>query len=241
MPAIPAEHDIPGGGNVPDPAEDGSQLDPLGIQRRGLEHPGHGANEDVLATPTEHTTPGGEDVSDPVDVKEGQQTELPPVQQPSFSVGSIKSVLTNLYTAFKDSLGKLASISRSDSLPTPISDDEAEDGQAFYTISKAQQELTDAEGTFWQHLCEVDSVAPDAIESAALSLLEKSSILVESYERRTQAPTTATYEQSKEILRAMGIPCIETDGPYEAEAVAAAMVLQGKADYVASEDTVRFW
>ena len=36
----------------------------------------------------------------------------------------------------------------------------------------------------------------------------------------------------------MGVPCVEADGPFEAEALAASLVLRGQADYVASEDTV---
>jgi len=46
-----------------------------------------------------------------------------------------------------------------------------------------------------------------------------------------------TYEESKDILRAMGVPCVESTGPYEAEALASSLVLNGCADYVASEDT----
>ena len=40
------------------------------------------------------------------------------------------------------------------------------------------------------------------------------------------------------IIAAMGIPVIESDGPYEAEGVAARLVTSGMANMVASEDTV---
>ncbi|KAI0090327.1 PIN domain-like protein [Irpex rosettiformis] len=176
-----------------------------------------------------------EELFSPVDADESL---VPSIEQTSdSSIGGIKSVLTNLFSAFKENLGILTSISHVDTTPPSTSADESVEGQAYNTISKAQQELTDAEGSFWQHLCETDPVSLHTAESEALSLLQKSSILVESYDRRTQPPTAATYEESKEILCAMGVPCIETNGPYEAEAVAAAMVVQGQADYVASEDT----
>jgi flap endonuclease-1 len=82
--------------------------------------------------------------------------------------------------------------------------------------------------------------APDtyAAEATLISLAEKSNLISESYERRNNPPTAQTYEESKEIIRALGVPCLDSDGPYEAEALAASLVLNGHADYVASEDTV---
>jgi len=75
-------------------------------------------------------------------------------------------------------------------------------------------------------------------EEALLSLAQKSSLMSESYKRSAHPPTTQTYDECKELLSAMGVPCIEATGAYEAEAVASSLVLNGHADYVASEDTV---
>ena len=71
------------------------------------------------------------------------------------------------------------------------------------------------------------------------SLIEKSQLLSDSYQRRSNTPTSTTYEECKMIIKAMGTPCITCDGPYEAEALASSLVHNGKADFVASEDTVR--
>ncbi|KAF5371720.1 hypothetical protein D9758_003406 [Tetrapyrgos nigripes] len=74
-------------------------------------------------------------------------------------------------------------------------------------------------------------------EEVLISLTEKSSLMSESYKRSAQAPTTQPYNECKEILAAIGVPCVEATGAYEAEAVASSLVLNGHADYVASEDT----
>ncbi|KAI9465765.1 PIN domain-like protein [Lactarius psammicola] len=74
-------------------------------------------------------------------------------------------------------------------------------------------------------------------ETILASLREKSCFMVQSLLRRSSPPTEVTYEESKSVLHAMGVPCIESTGPYEAEALASSLVLNGHADYVASEDT----
>jgi len=72
----------------------------------------------------------------------------------------------------------------------------------------------------------------------ALEKLSRTSdIMTASFERRMNPPTRQTFRECKEILRAMGIPYMESSGAHEAEALASSMVLQGLADYVASEDT----
>lgn len=71
-----------------------------------------------------------------------------------------------------------------------------------------------------------------------VTLTEKSSLISESYKRRAHPATSETYAESKELLQAMGVPCVDVDGAFEAEALASALVLNGVADYVASEDTV---
>ena len=75
-------------------------------------------------------------------------------------------------------------------------------------------------------------------QATLISIAENSSLISESYERRNNPPTAQTFEESKEIIRALGVPCLDSAGAYEAEALAASLVINGHADYVASEDTV---
>ena len=102
-------------------------------------------------------------------------------------------------------------------------------------MSKGQYQLTLDEGQLWNRLGQEDKAV---IEETLQALYDKSAFMSESYARRTHPPTVQTYTECREILEAMGVPCIETEGPYEAEALASSLVLEGLADYVASEDTV---
>ncbi|KAG8681610.1 hypothetical protein FRC09_017361 [Ceratobasidium sp. 395] len=61
--------------------------------------------------------------------------------------------------------------------------------------------------------------------------------MVASLMRRANPPTTATYTESRLILEAMGVPCIESPMHYEAEALASSLVISGLADLVGSEDS----
>ena len=118
------------------------------------------------------------------------------------------------------------------------------DVQVQAAMSKTQYQLTLEEGKLWEKLTDPDEAIDydkSPIVSILASLREKSSFMVQSYHRRNNPPTEITYEESKSILHAMGVPCIESTGPYEAEALASSLVLNGCADYVASEDTVRFY
>jgi flap endonuclease-1 len=117
------------------------------------------------------------------------------------------------------------------------------DAHVQAAMSKTQYQLTIEEGKLWEKLTDPDeAVDQDESPTAAIltSLREKSSLMVQSYHRRNNPPTESTYQESKNILHAMGVPCIESTGPYEAEALASSLVLNGYADYVASEDTVRY-
>jgi hypothetical protein len=67
---------------------------------------------------------------------------------------------------------------------------------------------------------------------------QRSRAIAASYKLRTDAPTDQTYREARSLLQAMGVPVVVTEGGEEAEAVASALVLEGSADYVASEDTV---
>ncbi|KAI0327229.1 PIN domain-like protein [Cubamyces sp. BRFM 1775] len=149
--------------------------------------------------------------------------------------------ISRLYVEYQQSIPQLISLAAaSSSAVTPISTgltaEEVEEARVDYALSKSQHGLVVEEGKFWEQLTNPEALE-ETITSLAESLEAKSNVLAESYARRTHAPTTATYEESREVLRTMGIPCIEPSGPYEAEALAASIVLHGYADYVASEDT----
>ncbi|KAH9048395.1 PIN domain-like protein [Lactarius hengduanensis] len=111
---------------------------------------------------------------------------------------------------------------------------------AHAAMSKTQYQLTVEEGKLWEKLTDPEGASDheeSPTETILASLREKSCFMVESLLRRSSPPTEITYEESKSVLHAMGVPCIDTTGPYEAEALASSLVLNGSADYVASEDT----
>ncbi|GJJ15090.1 hypothetical protein Clacol_009365 [Clathrus columnatus] len=110
-----------------------------------------------------------------------------------------------------------------------------EGAEEQYAMSKHQLQLTAEEGKLWTSLTDPQSL--ETVEQTLDALANRSESLTKSYEKRNNPPTYKTYEESKEILRAMGVPCIDAVGPYEAEALAASLVHHGFADYVASEDT----
>ncbi|KAI1786727.1 PIN domain-like protein [Ganoderma leucocontextum] len=124
-------------------------------------------------------------------------------------------------------------------LPTVVLEEDVEDAKEEYALSKSQQSLTDEEGKLWDMIAETATTdgIPESTTKYAEDLEAKSAVLSESYQRRQNPPTSSTYAESKEILAAMGIPCIEPVGAFEGEALAASLVLNGHADYVASEDT----
>ena len=111
-----------------------------------------------------------------------------------------------------------------------------------YALSKHQQLLTDQEGKLWDMLAESAQAdhLPGSVAKFAEDLEAKSNILSESYQNRIRLPTQSTFDESKQILAAMGIPCIQPAGAFEGEALCASLVLNGYADYVASEDMVLF-
>lgn len=151
-------------------------------------------------------------------------------------VGEIGTTLTALYTGYRASLERLRSLLQTTSQSFHSKNDGIGDSTTEYLMSKTQARLIVEEGTFWAKLEDFTLVQEDASQQAA-DLVQKSRLLSDSYARRTNPPTTQTYNECKEIIRAMGISCIETDGPFEAEALAASIVLHGQADFVGSEDT----
>lgn len=150
---------------------------------------------------------------------------------------------------FKANVTKLASVAPTESL---LSSTEEED-QVYCVLTKAQNQLTTDEGKVWREIASsmsmyaepssVSSTVPMDIPISTINdihtLADKSFLMSTSFLRRTQVPTDQTYQESKDILQAMGIPCIDASDATEAEALASAIVHQGLADFVATEDTVR--
>ncbi|KZO94129.1 PIN domain-like protein [Calocera viscosa TUFC12733] len=112
--------------------------------------------------------------------------------------------------------------------------------------SRYQAKLTEDEQLFWKRL--IAEVAESAVdedhkppeegeEVAVEGLLNRSGHMVSSYEKRNRLPTAETYAEARRLLIAMGVPCIEAEYPFEAEALAASLVIHGYADFVGSEDT----
>ena len=119
--------------------------------------------------------------------------------------------------------------------------DPADTQVAHAAMSKTQYQLTVEEGKLWEKLTDPEGAFDhdeSPTETILASLREKSCFMAQSLVRRSNPPTEVTYEESKSVLHAMGVPCIDSTGPYEAEALASSLVLNGYADYVASEDTV---
>ncbi|KAL4254737.1 XPG/Rad2 endonuclease [Abortiporus biennis] len=148
------------------------------------------------------------------------------------------TAISSLFNDYRQSLPQLENISTQppSTLQTSAETD-AEVMKEEYLLSKSQNQLTLEEGRFWEQFLSQPCDDVLQMQMTVTSLSQKSSIITESYERRTNPPTSTTYEECKEIIAAMGIPCIETDGPYEAEALASSFVVHGYADFVASEDT----
>lgn len=173
-------------------------------------------------------------------IPEGDNEELGPhalYGQPS--VQTIVSDLADLYREYHLSSLGIASQQSPKSIPLTYSDEITPSSQQeLISESKFQALLTQEEGLLWSSIVS-EPAEKEALPSTTISdLANRSQFLSESYERRSKAPSAETYEESKGILRAMGVPYIECDGPYEAEALASSLVIRGHAHYVASEDTV---
>ena len=125
-------------------------------------------------------------------------------------------------------------------LPRPEEQDD--ETKVTQELSQAQRRLVTEEEQIWKRLSEVTSEGETRdVSFLARELEDKSAKIVTSYERRNNPLTSEVYDQSRIILRAMGVPCIDAKDGVEGEALAAAIVRDGIADYVASEDTVSFF
>ncbi|KAL1949219.1 hypothetical protein VTO73DRAFT_11025 [Trametes versicolor] len=214
-------------------------LPPARISGKGLE-----LNDDTPIYYVQHDQAIAFHLESPRKSSDADNTGEPPYSlAPPGSLADI----SQLYEEYKHSIPHIPSLAESPTAEPPasitsvsgVSSEDVEEAQVEYALSKNQHNLMMEEGRLWQGLAHSDD--PEAVESILRSLAEeletKSSLLSESYDRRTHPPTSETYEQSKEILQAMGVPYITPSGPFEAEALAASLVIHGYADYVASEDT----
>ncbi|KAJ7266919.1 PIN domain-like protein [Mycena haematopus] len=144
--------------------------------------------------------------------------------------------LATLYFGFRESVHKLASLTPAHHDVSQSTDAEQREARVEYSMTKGQIQLTTDEAKLWEELA-ASSSQDNQVEEQVARLSLRATVMSESYERRNNPPTTQTYDESKELLRTMGVPCIDTTGTYEAEALASSLVLNGFADYVASEDT----
>jgi len=154
----------------------------------------------------------------------------------------VSSMLAALYSSFLANVRQMeVLLSPRTVLPRPEEQDD--ETRVTQELSQAQRRLVMEEGRIWNRLSEVTSEEEAEVDVSFLAreLEDRSGKILTSYERRNNPPTGEVYEQSRIILQAMGVPCIDAKGGVEGEALAAAIVRDGLADYVASEDTVSFF
>lgn len=154
----------------------------------------------------------------------------------------VLSMLVALYSSYLASVRQMGVLLSSRTvLPRP----EEQDDETTVTqeLSQAQRRLVREEEWIWKRLSELtgnERIEGD-VSFLARELEDKSAKILTSYERRNNPPTNEVYDQSRTILQAMGVPCITTADGVEGEALAAALVRDGLAHCVASEDTVGFF
>lgn len=153
---------------------------------------------------------------------------------------SLSDELTTLYNAYRQTAPIFMAPASISPDIVPISSPPIDANiSTQMAMSPSQHQLTLEEGAIWSTLSEPTEF-PEAI--ARLDLLaEQSLLLSKSYQKRGLSPTEQTYDECKTLIEVMGVPWIESTVPFEAEALAASLVIHGLADYVVSEDTVRFF
>ncbi|KIK68509.1 hypothetical protein GYMLUDRAFT_35943 [Collybiopsis luxurians FD-317 M1] len=171
-------------------------------------------------------------------------------ESPNLETDNLMSRLGDLYREYQTSISRVISIPIHDaritsttgstvvSAAAEASVDSAQEAQEAFEMSKRQLQLSLQERGLWESLVStLSSNEVDEILRELRELSHRSNVISESYRIRLKPPTVQTYAECKEILQAMGVSCIDTRGPFEAEALASSLVLNGYADYVASEDT----
>lgn len=161
------------------------------------------------------------------------------------SIEKVTKMLLRRYTKYTQSLPSFAKLQVPTSVPltstsSVITTAEQLEADPDFNVSASrhQYQLAIQEGEAWAMLATGMEDLLEQAEGGFVDLQERSQVLVDSYERRTNFPTDQTYEDAKILLTAMGIPCIQSEAPFEGEGLASAIVLAGHADFVVSEDTV---
>ena len=197
------------------------------FERSQYTRPSHNLDDPGAASPTVFWGDAGEDTP-----RHWSYISEEPCLHPE----DIQFAFSALYSEFRKGLDQITSIPlpfdvpvTSDFVPDPT------EAGIEYAMSKSQLQMTVDEGRIWQSLS--TSSLPAEAEESLRSLANKSSAVSYSYYRRTNLPSPETYDECKEIIHSMGVPCIAATGPFEAEALASSLVIHGHADFVASEDT----
>ena len=156
----------------------------------------------------------------------------------------VSSMLAPLYSSFLASVRRMGVLlSPRTVLPRPEEQDD--ETKVTQELSQAQRLLVTEEEWIWKRLLEAateeETAKEKTVEDVSLlarELEDKSAKILTSYERHKNPPPGEVYYQSRIVLQAMGVPCVDAKGGIEGEALASAIVRDGLADVVASEDTV---
>lgn len=158
------------------------------------------------------------------------------------NAAELANSLKSLHLSFQADVAKLVTLSTKPTSQELDGSLDEKPEEIEKTVTKKQYEMTLREGKVWEELSSSIDLprfeVPASANEGVRELLDKSHAMATSFQKRNNAPTAKTYADSKAILKAMGIPCIDATGTIEAEALASAIVLEGYADYVVSEDTV---
>ncbi|KAG2008412.1 flap endonuclease-1 [Coprinopsis cinerea AmutBmut pab1-1] len=168
---------------------------------------------------------------------------LQPLDATTESVDALSTTLYNVFENFRTSVTLLASRMFASVPPAAQKDPEASTEQDWM-LTKAQSQLSVMERDLWFQMSSLslDAVHQDPdhfkdIVARSSLLLDKSCKMSVSFKRRCNLPNTDTYNESKDIIRAMGVPIIDAPLETEGEGLASSIVLHGDADFVVSEDT----
>jgi hypothetical protein len=165
----------------------------------------------------------------PIHAESSLHQEATPPESTRAMDTDLVSTFSSLYFAYRQSTSNFTSLATS----------EEDSDRTNYAMTRNQLRLTLEEGQLWDSLLTPLSSSSQTTTKTSLTLLsERSNLMLESFQRRVNPATRQTYEESKAMLKVMGIPCVDATGPFEAEALASSLVINGFADYVASEDTV---
>ena len=168
-----------------------------------------------------------------------QTTEDQIEGSPTYNPGQVSSMLAVLYSSFLANVQRMGVLlSPRTVLPRPEEQDD--ETKVTQELSQAQRQLVAEEESIWKRVLEVatEERTEEDVSLLARELKGKSAKILTSYERRKSPPPGEVYSQSRIVLQALGVPCIDAEGGIEGEALASAIVRDGFADVVASEDTV---